>query len=119
MIYFAQLENNKVINVWSFEDEVVLDENGNQDLSLGMQWLPEGQWIEASDTTVIGQVYVESADAFVDVQPYDSWTINETTLEWEAPVAQPDDSLVWSEELQEWTEEETQLVYKALAEVTA
>jgi len=119
MIYFAQLENNKVINVWSFEDEVVLDENGNQDLSLGMQWLPEGRWIEASDTTVIGQVYVESADAFVDVQPYDSWTINETTLEWEAPVAQPDDSLVWSEELQEWTEEETQLVYKALAEVTA
>lgn len=119
MIYFAQLENNKVINVWSFEDGVVLNEDGNQDLSLGMQWLPEGRWIEASDATIIGQVYVESADAFVDVQPYDSWTINETTLEWEAPIAQPNNSLVWSEELQEWTEEETQLAYKALAEVTA
>ena len=52
----------------------------------------------------IGGRYDSSRDAFIPVQPYNSWTLNETTCQWEAPVAFPDDgqSYSWNEETQQW-----------------
>ena len=50
--------------------------------------------------------YDEDRDAFIPPQPYPSWTLNETTCQWEAPVAYPDDGKKyrWNEETTSWDE---------------
>lgn len=52
----------------------------------------------------IGYAYDETLDAFIPPQPYASWTINEDTYTWEAPVAYPEDgeSYSWDEEAGSW-----------------
>tara|TARA_S200002703_G_scaffold3696_1_gene5215 strand:- start:1343 stop:1714 length:372 start_codon:yes stop_codon:yes gene_type:complete len=50
----------------------------------------------------IGYTYDETRDAFIPPQPYDSWTLNETSCLWEAPVSYPTDG-----EQYEWNEETT------------
>lgn len=52
----------------------------------------------------IGYTYDESRDAFIPPKPFDSWTLNETSCLWEAPVAYPDDGQMyeWNEETQTW-----------------
>ena len=54
----------------------------------------------------IGFTYDRNKDAFIPPQPYMSWTLNETTCLWEAPVAYPDDGkqYIWNESITNWTE---------------
>lgn len=53
----------------------------------------------------IGYTYDSENDAFIPPQPYASWTLNDDTCLWEAPVAYPDDG-----EMYEWDEETTSWV---------
>jgi len=48
--------------------------------------------------------YDQTRDAFIPPQPYPSWTLNETTCLWEAPVVRPNDNneYFWNEENQSW-----------------
>jgi hypothetical protein len=39
----------------------------------------------------IGYSYKQDLDAFIAPRPYNSWTLNESTCQWEAPVAYPTD----------------------------
>ena len=39
----------------------------------------------------IGFTYSESRDAFIPLQPYAGWILNESTCLWESPVPVPDD----------------------------
>ena len=52
----------------------------------------------------IGYTYDEARDAFIPPQPFPSWTLNESTCLWEAPVPYPDDNqmYLWNEETQQW-----------------
>lgn len=52
----------------------------------------------------IGYTYDESRDAFIPPKPFDSWTLNETSCLWEAPVAFPEDGqrYEWNEDDQQW-----------------
>ena len=52
----------------------------------------------------IGYTYDETRDAFIPPKPYDSWTLNETTCLWEAPVTYPDDGqqYEWNETTTSW-----------------
>ena len=47
----------------------------------------------------IGYSYKQDLDAFIAPRPYNSWTLNESTCNWEAPVAYPTDGKVykWNE----------------------
>lgn len=82
-----------------------------------------GEWIQTSYNTFggehrlggtplrknyagIGYTYDKDKDAFIPPQPYPSWTLNETTCLWEAPVAYPDDGkqYIWNESITNWTE---------------
>lgn len=66
----------------------------------------------------VGYTYDVSRDAFIPPRPtsidgsvtFNSWTLNETTCQWEPPVAMPNtqtdgvyDSYVWNESGQSWT----------------
>ncbi len=79
-----------------------------------------GQWIQTSYNTFgnnhpqgnplrknfagVGFTYDEDRDAFIPPNPFPSWTLNEDTCLWEAPVAYPDDTdrYTWNEETTSW-----------------
>lgn len=54
----------------------------------------------------IGYTYDRTKDAFIPPKPYNSWTLDETTCLWNAPVAMPDDGKMyrWNEEITNWEE---------------
>ena len=53
---------------------------------------------------VIGGSYDDEKDAFINIQPYPSWILDEVTTEWVAPVTKPNDGkdYVWNEASQSW-----------------
>ena len=52
----------------------------------------------------IGWTYDQTKDAFIPPKPFDSWTLNETTCLWEAPVSMPNDGkrYKWNETNKTW-----------------
>jgi len=54
----------------------------------------------------VGFAYDAQRDAFVPPKPYPSWVLNETTCQWRAPVAMPQDgkAYAWDEAAQNWVE---------------
>jgi hypothetical protein len=52
----------------------------------------------------IGFTYNEELDAFIAPQPFQSWSLNEDTCQWKAPVDYPTDGLTyfWNEEELDW-----------------
>jgi len=53
-----------------------------------------------------GYTYDATRDAFYTQQPYPSWTLDDDTCIWNAPVAHPDDGkwYQWDEENTQWKE---------------
>ena len=52
-----------------------------------------------------GYTYDEGRDAFIAPQTYPSWTLNEDTCRWEAPVPMPSDTTkdwMWDESVLNW-----------------
>jgi hypothetical protein len=54
----------------------------------------------------IGFIYNSTKDAFIPPKPYASWSLNEDTCLWEAPVAMPNDGkpYSWDEATTNWIE---------------
>ena len=126
MASFAKIGlNNKVIEVLSVHNNELLDANGVEQENLGIDFLTKltswAIWKQTSYNTnggvhllggtplrknhaSIGMTYDEDRDAFIPKKPYPSWTLNETTCRWEAPVAYPDDgqNYDWNESEQSW-----------------
>jgi len=52
----------------------------------------------------IGFTYDATKDAFIPPQPFASWTLNEDSCLWEAPVPYPDDGNMyrWDEDTSSW-----------------
>jgi len=131
MSTFAKIENNKVVKVESVVNEVLEDSNGVEQESIGIEFLrtlykePDAIWKKTSYNTKanvhilggtpfrknhagIGYTYDEDKDAFIPPKPFNSWTLNETTCLWEAPVAIPTTELednqyyFWNESILNW-----------------
>ena len=54
----------------------------------------------------VGYTYDAAKDAFIPPKPFASWTLNEDSCQWDAPVAHPDDDKFynWNEDTQAWDE---------------
>ena len=113
MSHYAKIENALVTQVIVAEAEFF---DTFIDLSPG-EWLQTSYNTYAGEHTLggtplrknyasIGFTYDATRDAFYGPQPYESWTLNNTTCLWEAPVAWPDDDKVynWNETTQAWDE---------------
>ena len=52
----------------------------------------------------IGYTYDSERDAFIAPKPYNSWTLNETTCQWESPTPYPSDGKYynWNESNTAW-----------------
>ena len=115
MAHFAQIDgNNIVIQVIVAEQDVI---------NTGLFGDP-ATWIQTSYNTQggvhsqggtplrknyagIGYTYDSGRDAFIPPKPFNSWVLNESSCQYEAPVSYPtDDKLYrWNEETVSWVEE--------------
>lgn len=117
MAHFAQLnENNVVIQVIVVNNEVLLDQNGVEQEQIGIDFCKslfgeETIWKQTSYNSTfrknfagIGYEYSVLFDGFISPKPFDSWSLNENTCQWEAPINMPNDgnSYYWSEESHQW-----------------
>jgi hypothetical protein len=124
MAHFAQLdENNNVINVIVINNEALLNEYNNEIEQKGIDLCGElfgGRWLQTSYNTKGGVhtfggnplrknyagkncFYDPIRDAFIQHQPYPSWTLNEQTCLWEAPNPMPQEGFwTWDEPTLSW-----------------
>ena len=130
MASFAKIGlNSKVIEVLSVHNNELKDSNGVEQEVNGIDFLTKltgwSIWKQTSYNTnggihklggtplrknhaSIGYTYDEDRDAFIPEKPYASWILNETTCQWEAPIALPDteNTYTWNEETQQWSLDE-------------
>ena len=107
MAHFAQIdENNVVVNVLVVPDD---QEHRGQafladDLGLG------GTWVQTSYNNnirnryaMIGGTYDPVNDVFIDIKPFDSWSLD-ANYNWQPPTPYPDDENLysWNEDNQRW-----------------
>jgi len=96
MTKFVKVINNKVV------DSIVAEQDHINTLSDKDFWIKnDGSKFNIAG---IGYTYDALKDAFIAPKPFQSWTLNETTCRWEAPVAMPDDDgrYIWNEETKQW-----------------
>ncbi len=108
MSHFAQVKNGVVTQVIVAEQDFI-------------NTLPDSNdWVQTSYNTLGGQHpegrplrknyagigFLYDGVGFHAPQPFSSWTLNQDTYLWEAPVPLPDDGkmYIWSELLGTWTE---------------
>jgi hypothetical protein len=72
----------------------------------GQDGQPDGGVALRKNYAGIGYTYDRTKDAFIPPKPYNSWTLDEETCLWNAPVAMPDDGKMyrWNEENTNWEE---------------
>ena len=117
MAHFAQLnENNIVVRVSVLANENCQDEHGFEQEEIGISFLKkvhgeDTNWKQTSYSSSIrkkyagiGDTYDAERDAFISPKPYASWSLNEETCRWEAPVPQPEGNYLWDEENQTWVD---------------
>jgi hypothetical protein len=126
MAYFAEIDKNHlVVRILVIDNS--LEHRGpeflSNELNLG------GTWIQTSFNTIagihytdgipsedqtkalrgnyagIGFTYDPDLDAFLPPKPFDSWTLDEITYQWTAPVDYPDDgqNYQWDDSIVNWT----------------
>jgi hypothetical protein len=118
MAHFARLnETNEVIRVHVLNNDVILDGDGVEQEQLGIDFLTElygaGNYKQTSynnnfrkQYAGVGYTYDETRNAFIPPKPYASWTLNESTCQWNPPTPHPDDGkfYIWNETEQRWDE---------------
>lgn len=63
------------------------------------------EYNENTNDAVIGGIYNEELNKFINPKPYPSWTLNEETCIWEAPSAKPENGYYrWDEFSVSWVE---------------
>jgi len=118
MAHFAKIGlNNKVIEILSVHNDVLKDSKEVEQEVNGIDFLTKltgwSIWVQTSfnsnfrkNFAGVGMTYDEDRDAFILKKPYNSWVLNETTCNWDAPSAYPDDGKTysWNEETLAWVE---------------
>ena len=129
MAHFAKIgTGNKVTQVLVVSNDIALTEQAGVDF-LNNLYKTRDVWKQTSYNTVggvhllggtplrknyagVGFQYDSSRDAFIPPKPYASWTLNESTCQWDSPTPKPDGSYVkkdgktyiWNEAEQRWDE---------------
>jgi len=128
MASFAKINSENIVTtVVSVVNEVIKDSNGVEQEVIGVQFLknlynePNAIWKQTSYNTHgnihssggtpfrknhagIGYTYDSQRDAFIAPKPFNSWILNETTCQWEAPITRPQDGNMyrWNESIINW-----------------
>lgn len=128
MAHFAKLgKGNKVLKVEVISNDVATTEQAGVDF-LNNLYGTNDVWKQTSYNTIagvhksggtpfrknyagVGFRYDQALDAFIPVKPFNSWVLNETTCQWEAPIERPTlteeqidngNEYRWNEETETW-----------------
>jgi len=117
MAHFAKLDkDNNVIEVVVVNNIELLTSDGSESEVMGIAFLIRwsygySNWKQTSynrkirkNFAGIGYKYDDQRDAFIPPQPYPSWTLNEDTCLWDAPIPMPTDGHFynWDEATASW-----------------
>jgi hypothetical protein len=117
MSHFAKVLDGKVIQVIVAEPEffdtfvdsspgqwIQTSYNTRGGVHYGPDGQPDGGEALRGNYAGIGYIYDHANDVFYPSQPYASWTLSQTTWNWEPPVAYPTDGQVyqWDETQGNW-----------------
>jgi hypothetical protein len=121
MAHFAKLDDDNIITqVIVVSDADCKDQDGNEVEAIGVAFcnnLLGGRWVQTSYNgnirkryAGIGYSYNEQYDVFIAPKPYNSWTLNVTTFDWDPPVPYPTESFdlenlsyyTWNETNRTW-----------------
>lgn len=106
MSHFAKINNSNIVT-----ETIVAEQDFINSGLVGDSFL----WVQTSynknfrkNYAAVGFTYDKTRDAFIPPKTYPSWTLNETSCEWEAPVAYPSGGAEhqWNETEQRWDEVE-------------
>lgn len=117
MAHFAKLDdNNNVIAVHVVNNDVITID-GVESEQAGIDFLTNlhgySNWKQTSYSESIrknfagvGFTYDAERDAFIPLQPFNSWVIDEETCKWKAPTPCPTDGKAysWFDPIQQWIE---------------
>jgi len=111
MAHFCKLNFwNKVERVEVVSNDIATTEQAGIDF-LNNLYKTNDVWVQTSynenfrkNFASIGFEYDQTKDAFIPPQPYPSWTLNEDTCKWEAPISKPDNTNIyfWNESTTSW-----------------
>jgi len=111
MAHFAKLGVGNIIEkVEVVSNDIATNEQAGVDF-LNTLYKTEDVWKQTSyngnirkNFAGIGFTYDQARDAFIPPKPFNSWTLDEDTCLWEAPVAYPDDGqqYTWNESTKQW-----------------
>ena len=119
MAHFAKVCDGKVVQVIVAEPEffdtfvdsspgewIQTSYNTRGGVHYGQDGNPDGGVALRGNYAGIGFTYDRTNDVFYAPSPFPSWTLNNTTWTWEAPVAQPTDGKMytWDEATKSWIE---------------
>jgi hypothetical protein len=125
MAHFAKIGTGSIVErVEVVHNDVATTEQAGADF-LNSIYNTADTWIQTSYNTfagehklggtpfrknyaTVGGRYDQTRDAFIPIKPFESWTLNEDTCLWEAPVSYPTDGqkYFWNETNQTWDLEE-------------
>jgi len=117
MGHYAKIdENNVVTQVVVVDNKDMADASGVEKEHIGAAHLEKilgGTWKQTSyngnirkNYAGIGYTYDAQRDAFIPPKPFNSWVLNESTAQWEAPTPMPTDGKMysWDEATTNWVE---------------
>jgi hypothetical protein len=122
MAHFAKLDENNVVVAVHVLDNSVINVDGNELESIGVEFLSNLHghlnWKQTSynksfrkNYASVGFIYDEERDAFIPPKIYNSWILNEDTCLWESPIPYPTSELedttpwIWDEISNSWVDE--------------
>lgn len=116
MAHFAELNELDLVErvIVVHNNELLVD--GVESEEKGLEFLhkllgADRTWVQTSynnnfrkNYAGVGDTYDMERDAFIGLQPFTSWALNEETCRWEAPVPYPDDGKIynWDESAGSW-----------------
>jgi|TARA_R110000765_G_C18920348_1_gene605823 hypothetical protein len=114
MAHFAKIENGIVTNILVVNNDIItvdneeIEQKGKDFLASLLRGSPN-DWVQTSSTirknhAAKEYIYDSIRDAFYTQQPYPSWSLNEDSCHWEAPIEKPDDEsrYIWDEATLSW-----------------
>jgi hypothetical protein len=117
MAHFAKLDENNIVLAVHVVNNDVITIDGVESEQAGIDFLNDlygdASWKQTSyngtsrkNYAGVGMTYDASRDAFIEVKPFPSWVLNETTCKWEAPTEHPSDGkrYTWDETTTSWVE---------------
>lgn len=111
MAHFAKLgTGNKVLQVVVVSNDVATSEQAGVDF-LNNLYGTNDIWKQTSynsnfrkNFAGLNFIYDQGRDAFIEPQPYPSWTLNEDTCRYDPPIEKPEGNYFWNEPHRRWEE---------------